>query len=60
MGAAEKLIYTDLVWGDEEAAALAKALTYAHVRGAIAKLTNLDLESNKIGDEGMKSFSTAL
>ena len=28
--------------------------------GALATLTYLDLESNQLGDEGMKAFSTAL
>eukprot|EP00966_Prymnesium_polylepis_P041528 963996-Prymnesium_polylepis.1 len=28
--------------------------------GAMAQLTNLELQGNQIGDEGMASFSTAL
>eukprot|EP00966_Prymnesium_polylepis_P044673 1035077-Prymnesium_polylepis.1 len=60
MGAAEKLFYTDMGWGDKEMVVLVEAFMYAHARGAIAQLKDLDLERNQIGNEGMNSFSTAL
>ena len=55
-GKATELIYDDLGWGDAEAAQLAEVLA----SGAAPRLEELDLNSNKIGDEGCKALAAAL
>ena len=54
VGAAERLFYGNLGWGDAEAAALARAL------GAAAACRKLILGSNAIGDAGAAALAAAL
>ena len=49
-----------LGWGDEEARRLAAALEHAHAQGSLKALEKLDLQYNKIGDEGMRHLADAL
>jgi hypothetical protein len=47
-------------WGVEEARRLAAALEHATAQGALKSLEVLDLNSNKIGDEGLRHVADAL
>ncbi|EOD19123.1 hypothetical protein EMIHUDRAFT_369653, partial [Emiliania huxleyi CCMP1516] len=55
-GKATVLKYTNLGWGDAEAAQLAEVLA----SGAAPRLDTLSLGNNKIGDEGCKALAAAL
>ena len=57
---AKELDCRGLGWGDEEARRLAAALEHAHAQGALKALERLDLEENKIGDEGLRHLGDAL
>eukprot|EP00966_Prymnesium_polylepis_P262986 6074543-Prymnesium_polylepis.1 len=56
MSEATKLMYCGLGWGDAEMVLVTKVVA----SGAMAKLEELNLNNNRIGDKGMKSFSIAL
>ncbi|EOD38884.1 hypothetical protein EMIHUDRAFT_223995 [Emiliania huxleyi CCMP1516] len=55
-GKATVLNYRGLGWGDAEAAQLAEVLA----SGAAPRLERLELQRNKIGDEGCKALAAAL
>ena len=54
VGAAEDLNYMSLGWGDEEAKVVAGAL------GTAAACRELELNDNRIGDEGMAALAASL
>ena len=59
MTAATLLFYENCGWADEQAATLAAALQYASDHNATAQLTFLNLDNNKISDEGVKALAAA-
>jgi len=57
---ARRLDCRDFGWGDEEARRFAAALEHAHAQGALKALEKLELDHNKIGDEGLRHLADAL
>ena len=60
MGKVEALFYPELGWGDEDVAALAQALRFAHDKGSLANLEEINLYYNEVGDAGMTALSEAI
>ena len=59
MREASELTYAGLGWGVDEAQTLARAFAYAHTKGALAQVTNLYLNDNKIGNDGLTALADA-
>ena len=54
------LSYSNLGWGDREAAALADALRYAAQHGATARIVYIGLRYNEVGDAGVRALASVL
>jgi hypothetical protein len=60
LGSAEVLDFQELGWDDSQITTLATALEYAHAHGATAKLEQIQLSHNAVGDDGFQALATML